>query len=91
MLKSKLNLSTKVFRTVLVVVICISFSKLLLCLWYNGPRNSSDASEQEVHQWLDSLGLGHHKELFRAHGEYNGLRINLIFLHLCFGLVTGHN
>lgn len=67
--KSKPNLGTRALRTILVVVICISFTKLVLCLWYNGPRNSSDVAEQELHQWLDSLGLGQHKELFREHGK----------------------
>lgn len=53
----------------LSLVICISLTKLLLCLWHNGPRYDSEVSQQEVYAWLDNLGLGEHKDLFREHGE----------------------
>lgn len=80
-MQPKLDLTrTHVFRTVLVVVICLSFWKLVLCLWYNGPTNNSDVAEQEVHQWLDSLGLGQYKELFEKHGEWKGYILGHIIL-----------
>lgn len=52
----------------------------MLCLWYNGPTNNSDVAEQEVHQWLDSLGLGQYKELFEKHGEWKGYLLGHIIL-----------
>lgn len=64
----------KILTSFLGIVICISLSKLILCLWYNGPRNNSEVSQQEVYEWLDTLGLAEHKDLFRQHGKL----INLI-------------
>lgn len=68
-MRPKFTVSTGL-RTILIVVICISFFKLVLCLWYNGPRNNSSAAEREVNQWLDSLNLSEYKDLFRQHGEW---------------------
>lgn len=59
----------KILTCFLGLVICISLGKLLMCLWNNGPKNNSEVSQKEVNEWLDNLGLGEHKNLFREHGK----------------------
>lgn len=73
---------------VLSLTFTISLSKLAICFWqsYETLKNE-DKGGREVDQWLDTIQLGQHKDLFRRHGEYSQIisRFALsILLFVCF-------